>query len=55
MFLHIIKLAILKDCRCHVGVLDAIISQQRRRKVLPKIHMSKSLGVPPGNLVIAGP
>ena len=55
MILHILILAVLKDRRRHICVLDAVIDQERRRQVLSQIHMCKPLGVLPGDLVIADP
>ena len=55
MLLHVIILAVLKDRRSHVRILDAVISQKRRCQVLLQVHMRESLGVLPGDLVVAGP
>ena len=55
MLLHIIILAIIKDSRSHVRILDTIIGQQSRRQIVVKIHMRKSLSVLPGDFVVTAP
>ena len=55
MLLHIIILTILEDRRSHVCILDPVISQKRRRKIFPKIHVCEPLGIFLCDLVIAGP
>ena len=55
MFLNIFKLAVLKYHWCQVSILNAVISQQGRYQIFREIHMCESLGVLPGDLIIAGP
>ena len=53
--MNIFKLAILKYRRCYLSILKAIISQQGCCQIFREIHMCESLGILPGNLIIAGP
>ena len=55
VFLHIIILAVLKNSRRHVGILDAVIGQDRRRQLRLQVHRRKTLCVLPGDLIIARP
>ena len=55
MLLYIRILTIFEYSRCHISVLNPVISKNRRREILPQIHMMKPLGVLKGDLIVTGP
>ena len=55
MALHIVKLAVFKHRRGHVGILDAVIGDDRGREIFPQIHFRKTFGVLLRDLIAAGP
>ena len=55
MFLHIVKLPVLKYGRRHIGILNPVIGKNRRREALSQVHVPEPLRILPRNPIIAGP